>query len=523
MARPAQSDTRSKTGRLVLQCISLLVVLLIAFFSLKFTVVAQFAQSDNMYLDMSSKFQTDPDVLAGLAHREHITGDLDKAHLLYLRALNSFILHPPAWLGLAKLLQDLGQTEQAVAALQALDNLQIDTIDLVWQKALLAHALHQHKILLPTLNRLAEYEQVNKIRVFNLAGQTWDDPLFLLQNFKVSQYPHILQFYIRTNQLKKARIVWQEFDKTGFQDSDTTNAYVSFLLNRNKFDLALTAWRESFQKNGALLYNGNFEHPVINAGFGWRVSGLQGVSLQYDEIFGGLTITFDGTKNDSFMLSQIVPLMPGEHIFQGTFETTDLTSEERPYWLISGYNCKGLHIADTMLPPSEYETEFVLPFSVPDSCKAIKIDFIRNKANIYDSLISGNVILKNLEIKRLSPDMEEQTKAEEPQAAPPAPPAPEPEAETAAPPEKENTQVSPIIPSIQKLGESTLFGSFTPEKPQAEVPPAPVQEPEVETEIPFQTPKTEHVAEEAYPIEPHATQEVHKPTTITVHSLIVRD
>ncbi len=476
MVHAAQTGTNKSIGRIILQGISILVVVLIALFSLKFAVVEQLAQSKSDYLDMSSEFQTDPDILVELARREHITGDLDKAHLLYLRALDSFVLHAPSWLGLAEVLYDLGKKDQAAAALQALDNLQLDNIDLIWNKAQLAHTLHREKILLKALTWLAENDRLHRKKVFNFAGESWDDPLFLLSNFKTSHYPDILQHYIRTNQAKKAQTVWHEFDKSGFKSPETTIAYVSLLLKNKEFDLAVAAWETTFQENGSLLHNGNFENPLLNSAFGWQASETKGVSFQHEDFGGGLTISFDGTENVAFMLSQIVPLYPGEHIFRGFFETTDLTSQQRPYWLISGYNCQGLHIEDSMLPPSGYTTEFAIAFAVPDSCTSVKIDLIRNRANTYDSLISGSLTLKKLGIERISPLPPEHAKSEK-------------------------TLVKPVISPVQE--PTTEFIA------KSEVEKAPVA-------------NTELFEQNANNKEPDTTEEVLKPTTIKINSLIIR-
>ena len=476
MAHAVQTGTKKNTGRIALQSLFILVVVLAALFSLKFSVAEYLALSKNVYLDMSSELQTNPDILADLARLEHTTGNLDKARQLYVRALDSFILHAPSWLGLAEVLKDQGQKNQAAAALQTFDSLHVDDIDLIWQKAELAQSLDQDKILLSTLKWLAENDKKHRSRVFDIAGEYWDNPRHILQVFAPACYPDILRFFIRKDQREKVETVWNELDRSGFRSPETTIAYVSFLLKNNEFDPAAAAWRTTFQQNGALLHNGSFETPILDTAFGWEASEAKGVSLDYEDFGGGLTISFDGTDNVAFMLSQVVPLFPGEHIFHGFFETTNLTSQQRPYWLISGYNCQGLYIEDTMLPPSAYTTEFAIAFAVPDSCKAIKIDLIRNRANTYDSLISGSVTLKNLNIERISPPPPDRA---EPEKAPPEPvisPAPKPAAELFTEAEKVKTQ----------------------------------------------TVKTELIMQETDKKSPDKTQELQPQTTILINSLIIQ-
>lgn len=397
---PAGKNTAVKIS---LQGISLLVVVLIAMYSLKYAVVEQIAASRSDYLDLTAGLQTNPDILAELARRDYLTGDLKKARKLYLRAIDNFVLHVPSWLGLAEVSLDQGKREEAVAALKMLDSLQVDNLDPLWRKATLAKVLDQEKILLSTLKVLMEKDLAHRNRVFDIAGNYWQDPQTLISNFSAICYPDILNLYIRNNRPADVQTVWREYAKSGQVTPESTIAYTAFLMKNNAFDLAAEVWRKWSIYRNSLLYNGNFEEAIQNSPFCWQTSGTDGVSLHYGDFGGGLSIAFDGTENAAFMLSQVVPLYPGEHVFRGSFETTGLTSQERPYWLISGYNCKGLYIKDDMLPPSAYRTGFAIPFTVPNRCKAVKIDLIRNRANPYDSLISGNVTLKNLSITRESP------------------------------------------------------------------------------------------------------------------------
>ena len=403
MIHPDETGTKNKIEKIVLPGIIIPIIILLAIFAFKAAIVNQFASSNSIYLDITSRFQTNPDILAELARQEQMNGNLKKAHQLYVRALDSFVLHAPSWLGVAEVLMDMGKRKEALAALQELDTFNLDNGKLLWRKAHLARELHEDAILLATLKQLIQTGQESKNRIFNLAGEYWNDPHFLLNNFTSSLYPDILQFFIRKKQMAPTRTVWNAIKENGVGNTDTSVDYVSFLLENNEFDLAAAEWRDAFQQNDSLLYNGNFANPILNKAFGWHVSQTKGATLQNEPQGGGLIILFAGTGNSTFNLFQVVPMKPGEYVFRGFFETTDLTSEQRPFWQISGYNCQGLYIKDVMLPASEFTTEFALPFTVPDSCEAVKIGLMRKKANDYDVLFAGSLTLTDLEINRLSP------------------------------------------------------------------------------------------------------------------------
>lgn len=428
MVQAARTDKQPRSAaQIIPQGISFLLILFISLWCLKDAAIKQLEFSRSDYLDITSNWLTNPDVLADMAEREYLTGDPLKARALYIRALDSFVLHFPSWLGLAEVLNDQKKTAQASAVLQTLENFSVEKPAYLWRLTHLARKLNQDKILLSALKALLVKDAKQEDKIFNIAGSYFQEPQYLIRNFNSRYYPQILDYYIRENRPEAVRKVWAAMEKNSILPSRSVIAYTAFLLRTNDFDRAAKIWSKTFQKDGKFLYNGDFEKPIIDTSFGWQATDTKSVSLHYDEI-GGLTIQFAGTENTAYMLSQIVPLYPGDHIFRGYFETTALTSGERPYFQISGYNCQDLYIQDTMLPPSEYKTEFAIPFHLPDFCRAAKIDLIRKKANPSDSLISGSVTLTDLQINRLSPIpikfVEEEILESQPSAEPARQPQP---------------------------------------------------------------------------------------------------
>ncbi len=404
MVSKPQSEPSSKAGKFILQFGLILLVFVLGLYHLKSAIVAQVAVTRGAYLEVLLQFQTDPDVLSDLARHEHnLNRNNDKALLFYKRAINSFVLHAPSWLGLTELLYDLDRKKQAAATLKVAHTIPVNTIEHVWSKAELAHELNEGQILLSSLSWLADNDEFQRTRIFNLVNKTWDDPFFLMKNFNITHYPNLLQMYIRSNQLLKAQAVWRNIEENDINYPKVTTNYVNYLLSQNEFDLAVDVWAYTFRRDGSLLYNGNFDGPILNAGFGWRMSESDSTTLEQADLDKGLTVVFDGTENVALRLAQTIPIYPGEHVFKGTFETDSLTSEQLPFWKITGYNCAGLYIEDLMVPPSEHTTEFEIPFNVPQGCKAIQIALVRNRASDYDSIISGSITVDNLDIIRISP------------------------------------------------------------------------------------------------------------------------
>lgn len=495
MINAPQQGSGKKSGRIVLRVIFILLVILIGFFHLKSSILPQIALTPGIYINELSPFLTDPDALARLAHREHHgAGDLNKAYQLYNRALDNFTLHAPSWLGLAELYYDLNKKDQAIASLKTLDTLKLDRTDLLWSKAKLAQKLSEDQILLSTLIRLADMNKSQRTKIFSLVGKTWgDDPIFILKNFKVHLFPDILLMYIWNNQLDNAKTVWKNIEKNNINNPEVTFTYVNFLQDHNEFDLAVKAWVYTFRRNGNLLFNGDFENPIANSGFDWHASESRSVTLKPVTPEGGMTIVFNGTENVAFRLVQTVPLYPGKHVFSGTFETDNLTSEQLPFWKITGHNCAGLFFEDLMVPPSEHLTEFKIPFTVPEGCKAVELALTRKRANRFDSLISGSITVNSLDITRISPPPILHSEPEEPEAEQDAEKTHEPAVQPLPAPVIEpitETVAEPVEKPMEEPIEEPLIAPVSKPDPVVEPSPEPSPEPVLEPVMETETPST---------------------------------
>ena len=387
----------------LLQGTAILLLLLAGVVHLKAAFLAQLAMNNGTHLDNFSRELTDPDALAGLARKEHLAnGNLSKALALYQRSLANFVLHVPSWLGIAELLNDLGQKDKAAAALHSVHTFAANSGETAWSKALLAHELDLEDILADSLSWLAAHHPNKFPEILALADLRWQDTASLMRHFDSGQYEKLLDHYIRLKETEKAGIVWQGMEKAGLLTREIALKYVNFLLQQDEPEQAAVVWRKHWQEGDQLLYDGSFQEPPADSGFAWRITRAKGIAWQQLSDQGGLMITFDGTENTAFRLSQLVPLAPGNYLFRGSEQTSGLTTDQRPFWSISGYECEGLAVKDSMLPPDLERQEFALPFTVPDSCHAVQLSLQRNTSYFFDNKIAGSITLEGLRIEPLS-------------------------------------------------------------------------------------------------------------------------
>lgn len=407
-------DIRSNREKL-LQAGGLALLLLVCLFHLKGAFLAQLATNSSANALYFSSELTDPRALARLGRNEFLAnGNLPKALSLYTRSLENFVLHIPAWLDLVELYNDRGEKDKAVAALRFVQDVAADNERTAWRKAMLAHELDLTDLMAGNLVWLATKFPHTRRQVFALADQRWPDANGLMELFAPELYPDILEYYISINEAPKAGTAWRRTAEAGTGDPKIALRYINYLLSREQVREAAHIWQDYYRQDGTLLYNRELREPFIGSGFGWRISRVDGVSWQQAGSDGGLRIQFDGSQNVSFSLMQIVPLTPGQYIFSGTVASENLTTEQRPYWTVSGYKCDGLNVKGEMIPPSGPPDTFSLEFMVPEECHAAQIVLRRSESHYFDNKIAGTLTISGLELAAGGDQIREmQVKAEE--------------------------------------------------------------------------------------------------------------
>jgi len=297
-------------------------------------------------------------------------------------------------------LNDQGREKEAIDALEFIHVHFKSSEDITWSKTLLASTLGQEHILTENLIWLAYHSPAKKKEVFSLAVLAWDDPDVLMQTFGSAFYVDILNEYIKNDAFEKALTVWDKMVSSGNIEQKTAFHYVDYLMGQKAFLLARKVWKAAVGADQPLLYNGDFAKPIHGSGFGWRIPKTKGVSWKKGEYGIGLEITFDGTENPYFQMSQILPLNPGKYVLNGSMETDDLTTDQLPFWKIQGVQCEGLNEKSEMVLPNQHATDFILPFVVPENCELVRIALIRNTSNHFDNKISGKITAANLNIRQ---------------------------------------------------------------------------------------------------------------------------
>ncbi len=153
-----------------------------------------------------------------------------------------------------------------------------------------------------------------------------------------------IAFFVNADEPDAATAVWKRLaaQKTSFP---VANAFplLDLLVRSNRADDAAMIWRQAiaaasiapeYEPAGSLVWNGSFEHQLLNGGLAWQYRPIDGAAMDLDgDTFHSgsrsLRITFDGTSNVDFAnVWQPVIVEPNtRYRFSAYLRTEDLTTE----------------------------------------------------------------------------------------------------------------------------------------------------------------------------------------------------
>ncbi len=349
-----------------------------------------------------------PYLLTWQAKRFHlIEGETVQAERLFKRALVSNPLFIPAWLGLAELRNDQGRKPESQAILDSVDQLSTDISRWRWEKALLAYQLGRLDILSRDLAYVIDkIPGSSRQSALKMAFSIWADPQELLDKMGRQNVLQLFNYACRTQQIDHALVFWPYIEKLGVDtNKNEVFAFLDTLNGHGEIAKAAQIWKKYFN-NASLLHNGNFREEPINTAFGWRVQKPQGSTWRIErmagkEPFQAMRLHFSGTENIAFShLAQIVPLESAKkYRLTGKVKTEKLTTDQRPYLEVVGYQCTIPRAQTAIMAASQPWTSFSLEFNVSEDCQAVELRLRREPSNHLDNLLAGDLWLRDLEIE----------------------------------------------------------------------------------------------------------------------------
>ena len=390
-----------------LRLVCLLVLIALAAWHLRMSLLLQSEFSDRKVADPEIAYQRNPRMLTWHGKERHlIEADTAGAERLFRQALAVNPVFIPAWLGLAELKNDTGDRKAADALLDLVDRTTEGVNRYRWDKVLVAHQMGRRDILERDLVWLAA-EATGKTRddALRLAFSLWPEPAELMRVMGADNLASLFSYAVRSRRTDEAAILWAGLgEAAAAQDRKQVADFVELLLREDRVESAGAVWRQVFGPE-PLLHDGSFADKPMQKAFGWRMGKVRGSSWRVakgegDEPALALRLQFNHLENIDFRhVSQIVPLTGGRaYRLKGQWKSLSLTTDQRPFVEVLGHKCKAEPARSEMIEPSQPWRTFSLDFTVPADCHAMMVRVRRTASLQIDNQLGGELWLADLGI-----------------------------------------------------------------------------------------------------------------------------
>lgn len=355
-----------------------------------------------------SAYQRDPVLLNNWARKEHLyAGRIEEARDFYLRAVESNPLYMPAWIGLAELMNDTGDTKKAREIMGFVNDLTQDIQKWRWSKALVAYQLGELDTVSADLRYMVSEMKHRRYDALKMAHELWQDPVLMLEKLGSENAIHIFEYFKRNSMPRESLVLWDKIEALGMADKELAINYTHFLLHKKHVSDAKKVWNKYISASSG-IYDSGFDEEPLNKAFGWRWIKSEDVEIglihsdkpaRQDDSY--LKVNFTGKSNISFHhVLQIIPVEPLKtYCLNAQARTIDLSTDKRPYMEISGFDCKGLNAKTPMFDSKSEWNIHTLRFDVPEGCEAVVLRIKRDKSLYFDNKITGTLFLDNLYLK----------------------------------------------------------------------------------------------------------------------------
>jgi tetratricopeptide (TPR) repeat protein len=268
--------------------------------------------------------------------------DLRRAVVYFQRATQIDPLSDRNWMDLAEAYEAAGDTTHAREAFDRAQLAHPSSSDVAWRLGNFLLRQKDYSEAFAEMRRaLATDPDLTVQAVSECSKATGDLPRILtevLPNHS-AYYLTALDYFLSQQETDAALTVWNRL--AGLNETINMPQVVPLvneLIFQRHVDDALGVWRQALAAtnwpqdegaNSSLVFNGGFEHDLLNGAFDWREDSIPGVAFSSDRavVHGGrraLRATFDGSANLDFQnLQQFTAVEPRHRYHFGAYLRLD--------------------------------------------------------------------------------------------------------------------------------------------------------------------------------------------------------
>jgi hypothetical protein len=255
--------------------------------------------------------------------------DLRRAVYYYQRATEANPRSDTYWMDLADADEAVGQTARAQEAFERAQSAHPISYDVAWQYGNFLLRRRDYPEAFAEIRRALVTDPDLTAQAVSECSKVSNDLPGVLTEVLPNQnryYRMALDYFLAQDQTDAALTVWDRLLALQ-QTPDMAQAVplINGLIRKERVDDALRVWRQALGAtswpqdeagSSSLVFNGGFEHDLLNGAFDWREDPVSGAAFSSESgvVHAGgraIQITFDGSENLDFRnLWQFSPVEP---------------------------------------------------------------------------------------------------------------------------------------------------------------------------------------------------------------------
>ena len=236
------------------------------------------------------------------------------------------------WMDLADAYEALGQPERSREAFKRAQSVHPISSDVAWRYGNFLLRRGEYREAFAELRRALESDSSLTVEAISECSKAADDlPRVLAEVLPAENryYLTAMNYFLGQHQVDAAATVWDQLLKLK-QGAQMTQVVplINELIREERVEEALRVWQQALKAtnwpqeqsgDSSAVFNGGFEHDLLNGGFDWREDPIPSAAFHSDDDVAhsgrwAVRITFDGSSNPDFRnLWQVCPVEPDRH------------------------------------------------------------------------------------------------------------------------------------------------------------------------------------------------------------------
>jgi tetratricopeptide (TPR) repeat protein len=322
------------------------------------------------------------------------------------------------WADLGSAYDRAGRAGDALRAFETARRLFPESPDINWRLANFYVRARRTREALPLLKNVLLAGGVEDRQVFSLASGAGVETEEVTREMLPAQGPifvDYLNFELAAGNLEAAGEAWSSLLKSGlpFRAADAF-PYFDALIREREVDAAAEVWRELADcfpaeirprmSSRNLVTNGDFDFPILDGGFDWRVIPTAGATVRIQAAdksgAGGLLrIEFDGTQNPEYgAVLELIRVQPRtRYEFSAETRRDEITTDSGPrFEIFDEYDLKKLFVTTPNEVGSSDWSPIRLSFQTGPDTHLIVVRIARPASGKFDNKISGTLRVRHV-------------------------------------------------------------------------------------------------------------------------------